>query len=307
MLAARTAALDKPAAWCELMLKEAAGPLEIAELARRCHMPLPETQAICDKLTADGAAINAGGTTLMHRTILDAAIATMLGHLEDFHKQNKLRLGIDEPDLVTALSGQRAGSVSDGANHAPSANVHSATAISKAVFSLALWELIRKGKVVRRGTVLSLAGKGPNVSAADMELCSQIEAALGAAKITPPSPYELSQQLSCPLPRLEAMIRLLCDQGKLVRLDQNLVMHADAVESAKKVALALFVAKGGFETVDFRDALGVSRKFAVPLLDYFDTIRLTVRSGSRRTPGAAAKNQAPGFGLQEHPRPKPEA
>jgi selenocysteine-specific elongation factor len=69
-------------------------------------------------------------------------------------------------------------------------------------------------------------------------------------------------------------------------------MHAAAVESAKKVALALFAAKGGFETVDFRDALGVSRKFAVPLLDYFDTIRLTVRSGSRRTPGAAAKRSS---------------
>jgi selenocysteine-specific elongation factor len=39
----------------------------------------------------------------------------------------------------------------------------------------------------------------------------------------------------------------------------------------------------------FRDALGVSRKFAVPLLDYFDTQKLTVRTGNRRTPGAQAR------------------
>ena len=39
----------------------------------------------------------------------------------------------------------------------------------------------------------------------------------------------------------------------------------------------------------FRDALGVSRKYAVPILDYFDSIRLTARHGNRRTPGAAAK------------------
>ena len=41
--------------------------------------------------------------------------------------------------------------------------------------------------------------------------------------------------------------------------------------------------------MEFRDALGVSRKFAVPLVDYLDKIRFTVRSGNSRTPGAEAK------------------
>jgi selenocysteine-specific elongation factor len=68
-------------------------------------------------------------------------------------------------------------------------------------------------------------------------------------------------------------------------------MHAEAVEQAKGVALELLRAASGFETVAFRDALGVSRKFAVPLLDYFDTIGWTVRTGSRRTPGRAAREK----------------
>ncbi|MGB2820575.1 MAG: SelB C-terminal domain-containing protein, partial [Phycisphaerae bacterium] len=73
---------------------------------------------------------------------------------------------------------------------------------------------------------------------------------------------------------------------------RKVVMHRDAVEAAKKVVVDLFAKSGSFETVQFRDALGVSRKFAVPLLDYFDTIRLTVRSGSRRTPGVEARRRA---------------
>jgi selenocysteine-specific elongation factor SelB len=411
MLAARSAAMDKPAAWCELMLKEAAAPLEIAELARRCHMPPAEAQAICDKLLADGAAVRVAavpaarsmgvspmsstgvppviasssssaaaasassasasassapaasaappaasasadvpsapsgpslstanhgqdahathgqdgratktsGSPIVHRTIVDAVIASVVEHLEDFHKHNKLRMGIGEAELARAVAAGAVAATSDFGEPGRAAATPAATPdalpragtpqveaerrsvgtaqwhpargapLDKAVFALALAELIRKGRVARQGTVVSLAGKVAKVSPADLELCSQIEAALAAAKIAPPSPYELSQQLASPLPRLEAMIRLLCDQGRVVRLDQNLVMHAAAVESAKQVALALFAAKGGFETVDFRDALGVSRKFAVPLLDYFDTIRLTVRSGSRRTPGAAAR------------------
>jgi len=89
---------------------------------------------------------------------------------------------------------------------------------------------------------------------------------------------------------LAALIRLLADQGVLAELDPKVVLHRKAVEAAKKVAIDLFARQGSFETVEFRDALGVSRKYAVPLLDYFDTIRLTVRSGSRRTPGAVAKD-----------------
>jgi hypothetical protein len=41
--------------------------------------------------------------------------------------------------------------------------------------------------------------------------------------------------------------------------------------------------------MQFRDALNVSRKFAVPLVDYLDKIRFTVRSGNNRTPGLEAR------------------
>ena len=41
--------------------------------------------------------------------------------------------------------------------------------------------------------------------------------------------------------------------------------------------------------MEFRDALGVSRKYAVPLLDYLDRTRFTVRSGNERTPGVEAR------------------
>ena len=46
-----------------------------------------------------------------------------------------------------------------------------------------------------------------------------------------------------------------------------------------------------FSTMDFRDALGVSRKFAVPLVDYLDKIRFTVRSGNNRTPGSGSEKK----------------
>jgi len=79
----------------------------------------------------------------------------------------------------------------------------------------------------------------------------------------------------------------------VVRLDEQIWMHRDAVEAGRQTALKLFRRAPAFSTMEFRDALGVSRKFAVPLLDYLDKTRFTIRSGHQRTPGAEAKKLLP--------------
>jgi selenocysteine-specific elongation factor len=85
------------------------------------------------------------------------------------------------------------------------------------------------------------------------------------------------------------MLKLLVERAVLVRLDERLCIHRDALEAAKHEALRLFAQKPRFSTMEFRDALGVSRKYAVPLLDYLDRTRFTVRSGNERTPGVEAR------------------
>ena len=82
---------------------------------------------------------------------------------------------------------------------------------------------------------------------------------------------------------------LTIPQGRIVQIDPKVILHADAIAAAREVALGLFRKANSFTTMEFRDALGVSRKYAVPILDYFDSVRLTARHGNRRTPGAAAK------------------
>jgi selenocysteine-specific elongation factor len=104
---------------------------------------------------------------------------------------------------------------------------------------------------------------------------------------------ELAAALNEPPPRLTAMAKLLVERGLVARLDDKIWMHRDAVEAGKQTALKLFARAPAFTTMEFRDALGVSRKFAVPLVDYLDKIRFTVRSGNSRSPGAEAKKLLP--------------
>jgi selenocysteine-specific elongation factor len=99
----------------------------------------------------------------------------------------------------------------------------------------------------------------------------------------------LAASLGQPLPRVEKVMGLLAERAVLVQLDARTFVHHDALESAKAAVLRLFAQQPSFSTMAFRDALGVSRKYAVPLLDYLDKIRFTVRSGHDRTPGVEAR------------------
>ena len=68
-----------------------------------------------------------------------------------------------------------------------------------------------------------------------------------------------------------------------------MILHNDAVEAAKAVVLDLFAKSAIFTTMEFRDALGASRKVAVPLLDHLDSLKYTVRTANRRKSGAEAR------------------
>ena len=72
-----------------------------------------------------------------------------------------------------------------------------------------------------------------------------------------------------------------------MRLDERIWIHRDALEAGQTSRAALVRQAPAFSTMEFRDALGVSRKYAVPLLDYLDKIRFTVRSGNMTAPAGA--------------------
>ena len=264
-LTARAAAIDDPVAWCEVNLRVGGAVLSADELARRAQMSADAVESALAALKAGGAAVEAPGGGYVHRDVVGDCVGCIVAALREFHQANPARVGIDANELREQV----------GAD-AP-------------VFDLATEKLLADGAATRRGAVLGLADLAPKISDEDRQLCDKIEAALLAAQLAAPSPAELADALGASLDRVEEMIRALVDRQAAVRLDRKVVLHAEAIASARQVVLELFGKATGFSTMEFRDALGVSRKYAVPLLDYFDSIKLTVRSGNRRTPGAEAK------------------
>jgi selenocysteine-specific elongation factor len=265
LLAARREAIADPARWCELMLRESALPATAADLQLKCLMRAEEMTAMLDSLHTGGRAVPAPGGGWLHRDVIQKTATDILAAIQAFHSANPQRAGIGRDELLATLK-------TDGK-----------------LLDLAVASLLGTKQIEHNGNVLARAGWNARVVDRDQRLCDQIAAKLQQAGWAPPSGEELAAALGEPLPRVGAMMRLLGERGVVVRLDDRVWMHHDAVEAGKQTVLKLFARAPMFSTMDFRDALGVSRKYAVPLVDYLDKVRFTVRSGNNRTPGAEAK------------------
>jgi selenocysteine-specific elongation factor len=265
MLRARRDALDLQERWCELMLSELNRPLTLAQLLPKCLLRREELEAVLRSLETAGRLVRLRNGLLAHQQTIEAAGRKMLAAMDAFHAANPQHVGMARDPLCQAVGA------------APE------------VCEFALKTLLERGQFHLAGAVYSRAGWAPRVSDQDQRLAEAISAAFQKAGSAGPAAAELSATLQQPVPRIEKAMRLLSERGVLVRLDDRTFVHRDAVESARQVVLRLFADKRSFSTMDFRDALGVSRKYAVPLLDHMDKLRFTVRSGNERTPGAEAK------------------
>ena len=69
---------------------------------------------------------------------------------------------------------------------------------------------------------------------------------------------------------------------RLVRVKDSLYFHGEALQGIQDKVVAYLQQKREIGPGDVKDLLGVSRKYAIPLMEYFDAQRVTVRQGERR-------------------------
>ena len=263
-MAARRDALDDPERWCELMLREGA-PLSARELQGKCLLRPEEMTAVLDKLRANGRAVPLPGGAFTHSAVVEETAGKMLEAVQSFHTANPQRVGLSRDELFLRVVG------------------------SAEVCELAAASLVNNKRLERQGTVFARAGWSARISDRDQQLTDRVSTAFQTAGWAAPTAADLATTLGEPPARVEKAVSLLTERAVLVRLDERLYIHRDALEAAKQVVLRLFANKPSFSTMEFRDAVGVSRKYAVPLLDYLDRVRFTVRSGHDRTPGVEAR------------------
>ena len=81
---------------------------------------------------------------------------------------------------------------------------------------------------------------------------------------------------------ITSLIRVMTQEGELIRISEELNFHRDALEGLREEYRKLLVREGQATPATFRELTGLTRKFIIPLMEYFDMTKLTMRAGERR-------------------------
>jgi selenocysteine-specific elongation factor len=145
-----------------------------------------------------------------------------------------------------------------------------------------LADAIAEGLVVGTDR-LALRGRGVTLSAEESAARERLERCYLEAGLTPPDTVSVARQVGVDTGLAERMVSLLVRQKALVRLDV-LMFHREALARLKQDVMALKIS-GEQATVDvasFKERFGLTRKYAIPLLEFLDRERVTRRQGDAR-------------------------
>jgi len=131
-----------------------------------------------------------------------------------------------------------------------------------------------------RGDLVALSSHRPQVSAVDAQALARIEFAFRQAAFQPPAPNEVLATASANPKIARGHLESLVKDGKLIRISADLIFHAEVIQHIRQ---SLTGHKGRrFSVADFKSWTNVSRKYAIPLLEYLDHQRVTKREGDVR-------------------------
>ncbi len=141
--------------------------------------------------------------------------------------------------------------------------------------------LVQEGKLAASGTLVRDPGFQVSLNTRQQELLNRVERALEDAEINVPAPQELADSLRVPRQAVEEILRLGIEAGRIVRVYEGIYYTSEQLRRLRERTAERF-GKRPFPAAEFRDAFGTTRKYAIPVLEYFDSVRFTLRVGDNR-------------------------
>jgi selenocysteine-specific elongation factor len=244
------------------MAERAPGGIGFQDIAARTAWRDDEIRDVARKLTASGRVKNvAEPLILIPAKAFEETRQKIAARVERFHKENSLLPGISREDLRSSL-GRR---------------------VRAETFRAALEELAAQKKLELQGELVKRTGSSINLDPDETRAKEQIEAAFAGAGLTVPAVKEVLGTLPVEAQRAEKILQMLLRDKNLVRITPELIFHRDALAHLKQRLFTYKKTKGERISVPiFKELTGISRKYAIPLLEYLDRERVTRRAGDER-------------------------
>jgi selenocysteine-specific elongation factor len=188
----------------------------------------------------------------LSREVLDAA--------KEFHRREPLRDGLAREEVRTRLF---------RLSHDD-------------VFRAVVRGLVSQGTLRADKDRIALATHQVSLAPAEAAILDRLEASYRTGGANPPEKEEAAKGTGADPRTTERLIHLLLSRGRLVRIPDGKIFHAEAIQALKERLWQRRAQGDSIDIGEFKDLSGTSRKNAIPLLEYFDQTHTTRREGNRR-------------------------
>ena len=240
----------------EVLLKalESMEPSSLKKVVEESGIAAEDIASALESLLERSAIIALGngqvtdGTALYSGRGWGGVVARSRAALESYHKQHPLRVGLPKEELRSRLG------------------------LGGQVFGKVVEKLVEDGTLVEEGSAVRLPEHSRVLSAKQQAEVEQYLAALDAQPFSPPTDLGISGEL----------VAGLVDEGKVVRVNQDVIFSAGAYEEMRDRIVEETKSAGKINVGKVRDMFNTSRKYALALMEYLDQQRITRRVGDDR-------------------------
>jgi len=195
-----------------------------------------------------------------HQSTFDKLIQNTAEYLGGYHNNNPLKAGMPKEELKSKFP-----QLSDAK-----------------VFSLVLNQMIKSGQIAQEENTVRLSDHRVSLGADQADIRKKILDTYQQGGLQPPYFREVPKMLGVDPNHTKDVLMLLIEEGRIVRTKDDLYFHADAITELQTRLVDFLKSNEEITTPRFKEMTGVSRKYVIPLIEYFDASKVTLRVGDSR-------------------------
>lgn len=196
----------------------------------------------------------------MHANSFQKLRQELLNNLNNYHQANPLKAGMQKEELKTKIPRN----------------------LNPKLFSLLMNQMTKDNKIAAEEETVRLASHKIALGADQADIQKKIIRAYRQSGLQPPYFKELNKQLDADRSHAKDVLMLLVEKGKLIKVKDDLYFDAGAVNDLQNRLVEFLSAQGEISTPQFKKMTGASRKYVIPLIEYFDARNVTIRIGDIR-------------------------
>jgi selenocysteine-specific elongation factor len=226
----------------------------VSEIEGWMQGDIPEIEAAIEQLVNEGRLIRSQDA-LFHQDGFNFFKDAVISNLSRFHKENPLKPGISREELKAKMP----------------------FSISRFFNLIAMID-----GIVTEKDILRLKDFKASLAHVNEGIKGKIIGVLNRDGFQPPMKSEIAQKLSISEKEIVDILKLLVKEGAVVRINDSMYITKEQHDKMLNLLKDFYAKKKEMTVAEFRDVLSTSRKYALPLLEYLDSNRITLRVGDIR-------------------------